>query len=88
MDKRIDLKDKIINASLIINDLETLAEDMDENPNVTPEVADRYSLALLGLAKVCEARFNAIDRILPELDMTVYEKDKFYQDDDKRLWKT
>jgi hypothetical protein len=84
-----------MNASLVINDLEALAEDMDENPQVSAEVADRYSLALLGLAKVCEARFNAIDRVfeylVPELDAGKREKEtklklEFSQDDDKKLW--
>ena len=87
-----------MNASFIINDLEALAEDIDENSNVSAEFADRYSLALLGLAKLCEARFNAIDRIfaylVPELDMARREKEKaenlklnFSQDDDEKLWK-
>jgi len=95
---RFDLEDKIINASLVINDLKTLAEDIDENPQVSAKVADRYSLALLGLAKLCEARFNAIDRVfeylVPELDIARGEKEKaeniklnFSQDDDEKLWK-
>jgi len=92
---RFDLENKIMNASLVINDLEALAEDIDENPQVSAEVADRYSLALLGLAKVCEARFNAIDRVfkylVPELDEGRREKEakfklNFSQDDDKKLW--
>ena len=95
---RFDLENKIMNASFVINDLEALAEDMDENFQVSAEVADRYSLALLGLAKLCEARFNSINRVfeylVPELDMGRREKEKaenlklnFNQDDDEKLWK-
>jgi tRNA U38,U39,U40 pseudouridine synthase TruA len=95
---RFDLENKIMNASLVINDLEALAEDMDENPKVSAEVADYYALALLGLAKLCEARFSAVDRVfeylVPELDMARREKEKaenlklnFSQDDDEKLWK-
>ena len=69
---RFDLENKIMNASLVINDLEALAADMDENPKVSAEVADYYALALLGLAKLCEARFSAVDRVfeylIPQLD--------------------
>jgi len=96
---RFDLENKIMNASFISNDLKTLAEEIDEDEEVPAKVADKYSIALLGLANLCDARFNAIDRVfetlIPELDalnqkdhQRILEVQKMFQkldDEDKKV---